>query len=204
MPVAVDGFRHHPDHLDPAAQQALVRTVLTLAGEAPFSRYVMPGSGRPFSIDMTNAGPLGWVADRSGYRYAPAHPGTGRPWPPIPEALLALWRTLTGYRADPECCLINLYHGAGARLGLHRDEDEQTFDAPILNLSLGDTAVFRLGGPRRGDPTRSFAVTSGTAMVFGGLSRVCYHGIDRILPGSSRLVPGGGRINLTLRRVTPA
>lgn len=203
VPTApIDGFRFLPDHLDAPAQAALVETVFQLAGEAPFDRFVMPGSGRPFSIDMTNAGPLGWVSDLDSYRYSPTHLRTGRPWPPIPDSLLALWRDLSGYPLDPECCLINLYRGEGAKLGLHRDEDEDAFDAPILNVSLGDTAVFRLGGRTRKDPTRSFRVSSGTVMVFGGESRICYHGVDRILGGSSRVVPGGGRINLTLRRVT--
>lgn len=197
-----DGFLWMPDRLDPAAQRAVLAAVDSIAEAAPFDRFVMPGSGRPFSIDMTNAGPLGWVADRSSYRYSPTHLRTGRPWPPIPPLLLELWRAFSGYPADPECCLVNLYRGEGAKLGLHRDEDEDAFDAPILNVSLGDTAVFRLGGRRRTDPTRSFQVTSGTVMVFGGESRVFYHGVDRILAGSSTLVPGGGRINLTLRRVT--
>jgi alkylated DNA repair protein (DNA oxidative demethylase) len=197
-----DGFRFLPDHLDRAGQTALLALVDAIAAEAPFDRFVMPGSGRPFSADMTNAGPLGWVADRSSYRYSPVHLKTRRPWPPIPDTLLVLWDRLTGYPAPPECCLVNLYRGEGAKLGLHRDEDEEAFDAPILNISLGDTGIFRLGGRRRTDPTSSFAVASGTVMVFGGQSRVFYHGIDRILPGSSTLVPGGGRINLTLRRVT--
>lgn len=196
------GFRHLPDRLDSGAQRQVLALVEGIAAAAPFDRFVMPGSGRPLSVDMTNAGPLGWVTDRSGYRYSPTHLRTRAPWPPIPAELLALWDALTGYPAPPECCLVNRYQGAGARMGLHRDEDEQALDAPILNISLGDTAIFRLGGRRRGDPTRSFPVTSGTIMVFGGPSRTFYHGIDRVLPGTSTLVPGGGRINLTLRRVT--
>ena len=204
MPAAlpVPGFRLLPDHLDPAAQARLLAAVEAVAAEAPFTRYSMPGTGRPFSIDMTNAGRLGWVADRSGYRYADRHPATGRPFPPIPDMLLELWDALTGYPAPPECCLVNLYRGPAAKLGLHRDEDEEAMDAPILNLSLGDSARFRLGGPRRTDPTRSFVIASGAAMVFAGPARAAYHGVDRILPGTSRLIPGGGRINLTLRRVT--
>lgn len=202
VPTGIDGFRYLPDGLDGAAQRAVLAAVDAIVAAAPYDRFVMPGSGRSFSIDMTNAGPLGWVADRSSYRYSPTHLVTGRPWPHIPPLLLDLWRSLTGYPADPECCLVNLYRGGGAKLGLHRDEDEEVFDAPILNLSLGDTAVFRLGGRRRTDPTRSFLVKSGTVMVFGGESRVLYHGVDRIVPGSGDLIPGGGRINLTLRRVT--
>lgn len=197
-----EGFRLLPDHLDRMRQQELAALVAGIAEEAPFMRYAMPRTGRPFSIDMTNAGGQGWIADRQSYRYSPVHPVTGRPWPAIPSPLLDLWRNLTGYPHDPECCLINHYRGEGAKLSLHRDEDEEAKDAPILNISLGDTAIFRLGGAQRGDPTRSFAVTSGTVMVFGGPSRMFYHGVDRLRVGSSRLLPGGGRLNLTLRRVT--
>ncbi|OYQ36020.1 alkylated DNA repair dioxygenase [Niveispirillum lacus] len=196
------GFRLLPDHLNREDQQALLDLVMALAQEAPFTRYVMPRTGRPFSIDMTNAGSQGWIADRSGYRYSPVQPVTGRPWPAIPATLLDLWHTHTGYPHEPECCLINHYRGEGARLSLHRDEDEETFDAPILNISLGDTAVFRLGGPKRTDPTRSFPVTSGSIMIFAGPSRLFYHGVDRLRVGSSQLLPDGGRLNLTLRRVT--
>lgn len=198
----MEGFRLLPEHLDREAQLAMVEMVATLAAAAPFTRYVMPRTGRPFSIDMTNAGSQGWIADRQSYRYSPVHPATGRPWPAIPQVLLDLWRGLTDYAYDPECCLINHYHGEGAKLSLHRDEDEEAKDAPILNISLGDTAIFRLGGLDRKDPTRSFPVTSGTVMVFAGPSRMFYHGVDRLRVGSSRLLPGGGRLNLTLRRVT--
>ncbi|MFY8095646.1 MAG: alpha-ketoglutarate-dependent dioxygenase AlkB family protein [Niveispirillum sp.] len=202
MIADAEGFRLLPDHLDRAGQQELVALVGALAQEAPFTRYVMPRTGRPFSIDMTNAGSQGWIADRQSYRYSLVHPVTGRPWPAIPPALLDLWRALTDYPHDPECCLINHYRGEGARLSLHRDEDEEAMDAPILNISLGDTAIFRLGGLRRNDPTRSFPVTSGSIMVFAGPARLYYHGVDRLRVGSSRLLPDGGRLNLTLRRVT--
>lgn len=202
MIAHAEGFRLLPDHLDRTRQQELVAMVAVLVGEAPFTRYVMPRTGRPFSIDMTNAGSQGWIADRQSYRYSPVHPMTGRPWPAIPLVLLDLWRGLTGYPHDPECCLINHYRGEGAKLSLHRDEDEEALDAPILNISLGDTALFRLGGPLRTDPTRSFPVASGSVMVFAGPSRLFYHGVDRLRVGSSRLLPDGGRLNLTLRRVT--
>lgn len=150
---------------------------------------------------MSNAGPLGWMADASGYRYQAEHPVTGKAWPAMPETLLRLWDQLTGYPHPPEACLINHYD-ATAKMGLHRDADEAARAAPVLSLSLGDTALFRIGGPARKDPTRSFRLHSGDALVLGGASRECFHGIDRVLGGSSRLIPGGGRINLTLRRVT--
>jgi alkylated DNA repair protein (DNA oxidative demethylase) len=160
----------------------------------------MPRSGKPFSVRMTNCGPLGWVSDASGYRYQPTHPDTGRPWPPMPDLALRAWRALAGYPAPPEACLINVY-APTARMGLHQDRDEQDFAAPVVSLSLGDTCLFRVGGTSRGDPTRSFRLASGDAIVLGGPGRLAFHGVDRIVPGTSTLLAEGGRINLTLRRV---
>ena len=177
---------------------AEIRAVLA---EAPLYRPVMPRSGRPLSARMSNAGPLGWTTDIDGYRYRPDHPETGRPWPAIPRLLLDLWDRLAPWPEPPQCCLINHYQGA-ARLGLHRDQDEPAAEAPILNVSLGDDALFRLGGPGRRDPTRAFRVTSGTVMIFAGPARQAFHGVDRIHPGTSGLLAEGGRISLTLRRVT--
>ncbi len=197
-----------PGFLDGTAQQALVAAIADIITKAPFFTPRMPRTGKPFSVVMTNCGPLGWVADRTGYRYQPAHPETGRPWPPIPAMLLELWTEVTGYGAPPEACLVNSY-GTAAKMGLHRDEDEAAMEAPILSVSLGDTALFRIGGPNRSDPTRSFRLSSGDVLALTGPARGCYHGIDRIYPGTSRaLLPlagslrEGGRINLTLRRVT--
>jgi alkylated DNA repair protein (DNA oxidative demethylase) len=154
------------------------------------------------SVRMTNCGTLGWMTDAAGYRYQPTHPQTGRPWPPIPAMLMRAWRDLAGtYPHAPEACLIN-YYGADARMGLHQDRDEQDFDAPVVSLSLGDTGLFRIGGTTRGGTTQSFRLASGDAVVLGGAARLAYHGIDRVLPGTSTLLPEGGRINLTLRRVT--
>jgi len=162
----------------------------------------MPRTGKPFSVEMTSAGPLGWVSDkRNGYRYQNTHPVTGNPWPAMPEVLLSVWHDLTGYDKPPECCLINLYRGEKPRMGLHRDEDEHDLDAPVVSISLGDTAVFRMGGKNRSDPTRSIKLTSGDIVTFGGEARLNYHGIDRIIANSSTLLSQGGRINLTLRRV---
>jgi DNA oxidative demethylase len=179
--------------------------------EAPPFTPTMPRTGKPFSVRMTNCGPLGWVSDREGYRYQPHHPETGRPWPPMPEALLAAWAALTRHPAEPEACLVNLY-APGTRMGLHQDRDEGDFSAPVLSLSLGATALFRYGGTRRGDPTRSVHLKSGDALVIGGPSRLVFHGVDRILSDAPDLlapaailpdtVPPGGRLNLTLRRVS--
>ncbi len=168
---------------------------------APLFTPVMPRTGKPFSVRMTNCGPLGWVSDRAGYRYQATHPVTGRPWPAMPAAVLALWEEITGYAAPPEACLVNFY-GAQAKMGLHQDRDEEDFEAPLLSVSLGDTARFRLGGVERGDPTRSFPLASGDVMMLTGPLRLAHHGIDRIVPATSTLLAEGGRINLTLRRVT--
>jgi alkylated DNA repair protein (DNA oxidative demethylase) len=151
---------------------------------------------------MSNCGSHGWLSDRSGYRYTAVHPVTGAPWPEIPHSVLELWYTTTGLAYVPQACLIN-YYGATAKLGLHRDQDEEARDAPILSISLGDTAMFRLGGSERKSPTRLLRLGSGDLLILSGPSRHWFHGVDRILPGTSRLLPEGGRINLTLRRVTP-
>lgn len=201
MTAAPEGFRYLPGFLSPKAQAALIGALADLAAAAPLYRPTMPSSGRPFSVRMTNAGSHGWFSDRAGYRYVARHPETGQPWPAIPAALLELWRAVADYPADPECCLVNVY-APEARMGLHRDADEATFAAPVVSLSLGDTAVFRIGGSERRGPTSSLRLHSGDVVVLGGEARLAYHGIDRVLGGSSRLVPGGGRINVTLRRVT--
>jgi alkylated DNA repair protein (DNA oxidative demethylase) len=151
---------------------------------------------------MTNCGPLGWVTDKErGYRYQATHPDTGKPWPPIPRALLDLWQEVSGYGAPPEACLVNYYAGA-AKMGLHQDKDEEDFSAPVLSVSLGDTGMFRVGGTTRKDPTEAFELKSGDVVLPGGEDRLAFHGIDRILPGTSDLLAEGGRLNLTLRRVT--
>ena len=188
-----------PERLSPAEQQALVSKVLAHA--APFYRPTMPASGKAFSVEETNFGPLGWLSDAKGYRYSPTNPYTDERWPAIPQALLQLWTETTEYRAPPECCLANLYR-EGARMGLHQDRDEEALDAPVLSVSLGDEALFRIGGTTRRGPTQRLKLASGDVLMFGGPARLAFHGIDRILTGSSTLVPGGGRINLTLRRVT--
>lgn len=197
----IEGFRFLPEYFSAAEQRALVSDVLELLEASPLYRATMPRTGRAMSVRMSNLGPLGWISDIKGYRYGPAHPETGEPWPPIPEALLQLWRKVSDYAAPPQACLVNWY-SEESRLGLHVDADESARDAPVVSVSLGDRALFRLGGEARSDPTSSMRLASGDVVVLGGRSRRAYHGVDRIYPGSSRLVPGGGRINLTLRRVT--
>jgi alkylated DNA repair protein (DNA oxidative demethylase) len=199
-------MRHLPEYLDAEGQAALLREILAVIAAAPFFTPRMPRTGKPFSVKMTNCGPLGWVSDKEGgYRYQAHHPQTGKPWPAMPERLLALWADVANYPAAPEACLVN-YYAPGAKMGLHRDEDEEDFSAPVVSVSLGDAARFRIGGTARKDPTRSFELKSGDVVVLEGESRLAFHGVDRILGGTSGLLreafPEGGRINLTLRRVT--
>ena len=187
------------EKLSPLAQKALLEEVQEKLKQAPLYQPVMPGSGRPFSVEESNFGSLGWVSDRNGYRYQSTHPITGKPWPAIPEALLALWEEINGVPA-PECCLVNLYR-AGAKMGLHQDRDEKDVTAAVIGVSLGDVALFRIGGTARAAQTRGITLASGDVIAFGGAARLAYHGIDRVRPGTSRLLPGGGRLSLTLRRV---
>ncbi|MGU3667363.1 alpha-ketoglutarate-dependent dioxygenase AlkB [Methylobacterium sp. A49B] len=204
------GLIHHPGYLDAAARARLAAEIAAILADAPPVTPRMPRTGKPFSVRMSNAGPLGWVSDVRGYRYQPAHPETGRPWPAMPATALAAWAALAACPAAPEACLINLY-APGTRMGLHQDRDEAEFSAPVLSLSLGADALFRYGGLRRTDPTRSIRLSSGDALVIGGPSRLIFHGVDRLYPVGDRLaeksllgeLPPDGRCNLTLRRVTP-
>ncbi|HWM61039.1 MAG TPA: alpha-ketoglutarate-dependent dioxygenase AlkB [Rhizomicrobium sp.] len=187
------------EKFSPLQQKALLDEVIQKLKDAPLYRPVMPGNAKPFSVEESNFGTLGWVSDRCGYRYQAAHPVTSAPWPVIPSALLDLW---TGINPPPlpECCLVNLYR-AGAKMGLHQDRDEKDISAAVIGLSLGDEALFRIGSAAKGGKTFSVPLASGDVIAFGGVARLAYHGIDRIKPGSSRLIPGGGRLSLTLRRV---
>lgn len=200
--VEIRGFRYFAGWLGPDEQGALVEALRGVAAEAPFVQPVTPG-GKAMSVRMTSAGRLGWVTDRRGYRYEPVHPGTGRPWPPVPAMVLALWHEVTGLGREPDCCLVNFY-GEGAKMGLHQDRDEGDFSWPVVSISLGDEALFRMGGLAREDRTESLWLKSGDVMVMGGPARLAFHGIDRVRHGSSRLLPQGGRINLTLRVVAGA
>ncbi|GHA23097.1 alkylated DNA repair dioxygenase [Devosia pacifica] len=198
-------------NLDEQQQYELLDAIAENLVVAPLYLPRMPRTGKPFSVRMSNCGPLGWVSDQQGgYRYQPTHPETGEPWPPMPKILHDLWVELSGYPEPPQACLIN-YYSEGTKMGLHQDKDEADFSAPVLSVSLGDTARFRIGGQSRKDRTTSFPLRSGDVMMLAGDQRLAYHGIDRVLAGSSRLLverhpelfPEGGRINLTLRRVDP-
>lgn len=180
----------------------MVEAVHEAVKTAPFYRPSMPRSGKPLSVTMTNFGPLGWVTDKDkGYRYEAVHPETGAVWPDPPDLLMRLWGAVADYPAPFEACLVN-YYTETSRMGLHIDLDEDATDVAVVSVSLGDKARFRLGGPERKGKTHSLILSSGDVVVLGGGARRCYHGVDRIYPGTSTLVPDGGRLNLTMRRVT--
>jgi DNA oxidative demethylase len=188
-------------YLDDAAQLALAGEIEEAVSRAPWFLPRMPRSGKAFSVKMTNCGCLGWVSDRDGgYRYQATHPTTGNAWPAIPLSVLNIWRALASYAHPPEACLVNFYDFS-ARMGLHQDRDEADLAAPVVSISLGDSCCFRYGGSRRGDPAKKLELCSGDIVVMGGAARLMFHGVEKIFAGSSGLLPGGGRINLTLRRV---
>jgi alkylated DNA repair protein (DNA oxidative demethylase) len=180
----------------------LVEEVARIARAAAFRHLVTPG-GYTMSVAMTNCGRLGWVSDRTGYRYDPADPETGAPWPAMPEAFLdiAVRAAAEGGFAnyEPDACLINRYI-AGAKLSLHQDRDEKDTWAPIVSVSLGLPAVFLWGGKRRSDQVRRLRLESGDIAVWGGPARFIYHGVAPLDDGQHP-VTGAARINLTFRKV---
>jgi alkylated DNA repair protein (DNA oxidative demethylase) len=183
------------------AAAGLVAAVDDIAARAPFRRMVTPG-GKQMSVAMTNCGSAGWITDRRGYRYDPVDPESGRPWPALPK----IFRDLARRAADaagfadfvPDGCLVNRYE-PGARLTLHQDRDERDFSKPIVSVSLGLPAVFLFGGARRSDPPRRFRLESGDVVVWGGVARLAFHGIDPLADGDDPLT-GRCRINLTFRK----
>ena len=203
MTLRIDsgGLRFYPEYFGRAMQIAVLAALRAVLAAAPLYTPRMPKSGRPMSVGMSNCGPLGWISDERGYRYQSLHPETGQPWPAIPDPLLRLWDEVARYPHAPEACLIN-YYGPTAKMGLHQDRDEADFAAPVVSLSLGDSCLFRVGGGKRRDPTRSIRLNSGDVLVLGGDTRLAFHGVDRIYPGTSTLLAEGGRINVTIRRVT--
>jgi alkylated DNA repair protein (DNA oxidative demethylase) len=202
MKVLPQGIRHIPDFLDRQQQEALVESIRAVVAEAPLFVPAMPRTGKPMSVRMTNCGLLGWVTDRErGYRYQPHHPVTGKPWPVMPDVLLEIWRTVSGASNEPEACLVN-FSADDARMGLHQDRDEKDLETPVVSISLGDACLFRVGGTERSGGTLSFKLSSGDIVVLGGQGRLAFHGVDKIYPNTSTLLKNGGRINLTLRRVT--
>ena len=197
-PRTVRGFKICAGHLSKGEQESMIREIRGVAAKAPMYSPMTP-YGRRMSVRTTPAGKYGWHSDRKGYRYESGHP-SGVSWPPIPASVLRVWREVTGLEREPECCLINFY-GEGARMGMHRDCDEANFDWPVVSISLGDDALFRIGNLQRGGRTESVWLHSGDVVVMGGSARLAYHGVDRIKFGTSDLLRDGGRINLTLRVV---
>jgi len=182
-------------------ETALIAALNAIEARAPFRHMLTPGARR-MSVAMTNCGSVGWVSDTAGYRYAADDPLSDRPWPEMP----AVFQQLAERASDaagfpgfaPDACLINRYV-PGAKLSLHQDKDEQDFTAPIVSVSLGLPATFLLGGMRRSDPTRRVALVHGDVVVFGGESRLRYHGILPLADGVHPLL-GAVRINLTFRK----
>jgi alkylated DNA repair protein (DNA oxidative demethylase) len=199
LPQEIRGFLHYPGWLTAAEQAALRDDLRAVVAQAPLFSPVTP-SGKAMSVRMTSAGRFGWVSDRRGYRYSATHPD-GQPWPAIPARVLDIWNAVADTARSPECCLINFYDDQ-AKMGLHQDRDETDFTQPVVSISLGDDALFRIGNLTRGGATQSVWLRSGDVLVMGGDARLRYHGIDRIAPGTSPLLPRGGRINLTLRVVS--
>ena len=197
--LRIRGFEFHKGYLDLAEQRALIDALRPVLKAAPLFSPSVPG-GNQMSVRMTSAGQFGWYSDASGYRYADTHP-KGQAWPEIPDQVLSIWQKLSGVERFPECCLLN-YYGEHAKMGLHQDKDEADFSYPVVSISLGDDGLFRMGNQTRGGKTESLWLSSGDVVVMGGEARLTYHGVDRIRYKSSRLLPKGGRINLTLRVVT--
>ena len=183
-------------------QHDLIAAVEAIATQAPFRHLTTPG-GYQMSVAMTNCGRFGWVSDRTGYRYDPNDPDSGEPWPEMP----AVFRELAGQAAEeagfagfrPEACLINRYE-PGARLSLHQDRDEDNHDAPIVSVSLGLPATFLWGGLKRADKTVRYRLEHGDVVVWGGSSRLVFHGVAPLADGEHPLL-GRRRINLTFRKV---
>lgn len=183
------------------AEAELVAALGDIAEQAPFRHMVTPG-GHPMSVAMTNCGSLGWVTDRTGYRYDAHDPETAKPWPAMP----APFRELARQAADragfggftPDACLVNRYQ-PGAKMSLHQDRDEGDFGAPIVSVSLGLPAIFLFGGPKRSNKPRRFRLEHGDVVVWGGPARLYFHGIAPLADGEHALI-GRQRINLTFRK----
>jgi DNA oxidative demethylase len=180
----------------------LIEAVSRITQDAPFRHLITPG-GHTMSVAMTNCGRVGWVSDRTGYRYDPLDPDKGKPWPAMPPVFLDLAVRAAADAGfadyDPDACLINRYV-AGAKLSLHQDRDEEDPWAPIVSVSLGLPATFLWGGKRRADPVRRLLLESGDIVVWGGPARFVYHGVAPLKDGEHPLT-GSARINLTFRKV---
>ncbi|MGL1922653.1 MAG: alpha-ketoglutarate-dependent dioxygenase AlkB [Hyphomicrobiales bacterium] len=213
-----NGFEIYKEALSLDTQKLLVETVRQMVALSPLYQPTMPRTGVPLNVKMTNLGRFGWVSDKiNGYRYQDFHPVTKQPWPEIPREIMDIWQCFTGNSLTefnhinpdtkqtawplPECCLVNFYKPDN-KMGMHVDMDENDHITPVLSISLGDDAIFRMGGKQRGGKTTSIKLQSGDVVVFANEARMHYHGVDRIYGGTSSLLKGEGRLNLTLRRVS--
>lgn len=193
------GFEIYKEFLDATAQAEMVTDLRAVLQAAPVFSPQTP-SGKKMSVRMTSAGAVGWFSDAQGYRYVTQHP-TGGAWPDIPRRILRVWDAVSNVKRAPESCLINFY-GEGAHMGMHRDKDEADMRWPVVSISLGDEGLFRVGGNQRGGKTEAVWLASGDVVVMGGAARGAYHGVDKIRFKSSRLLPKGGRVNVTMRVVS--
>lgn len=181
----------------------LVHDVRSIAQHAPWRHMETPG-GKPMSVATTGCGALGWISDRSGYRYSPTDPLTGQAWPAIPDRWLqhaARASQSAGFAnaPQPDACLINRYTQA-AKLSLHQDRDERDLQAPIISISLGMPALFVWGGHTRSDALQTVPLHHGDIVVWGGVDRLRFHGVRRLLPAPAHALTGDTRINITLRK----
>jgi DNA oxidative demethylase len=184
-------------------EDELIAALREVVEQAPFRHMVTPG-GHQMSVAMTNCGSLGWVTDRTGYRYDRVDPNSGKPWPDMPPSFRELARraaTEAGFGGfSPDACLVNRYL-PGARMSLHQDKDEGDLDAPIVSVSLGLPAIFLFGGLRRGDKAQRFRLSHGDIAVWGGPARLAYHGVVPLADGE-HVSLGRQRINLTFRKAS--
>lgn len=196
-----DGLILRPEALDFAQQAALMAALAEVTALAPLARARTRGGLT--SAAMTNCGEVGWWSDTRGYRYTSTHPATGKPWPPMPRAFADVVRRLMAGTPwpefQPDACLVNFYEG-GAKMGLHQDRDEQDFSQPIVTVCLGDDADFLIGGFARAEKATAMVVRSGDVLVMGGPSRMRFHGVRKIYPGTSPLPGVAGRYSLTFRK----
>ena len=196
--LVIRGFKIFKERLDLNIQNDLISDLREIVKVAPLFSPHVPG-GNKMSVKMTSAGKYGWFSDSKGYRYV-SRQKNGNNWPQIPNSIMEIWQKFVSSERNPDCCLIN-YYSKDAKMGMHQDNDEADFDWPVLSISLGDDALFRIGNVEKGGKTDSLWLNSGDIIVMGDEARLKYHGIDRIRSGTSNLLKNGGRINLTLRVV---
>jgi alkylated DNA repair protein (DNA oxidative demethylase) len=193
----IPGLDYFPNYLSIKEIDLLNEEINLAIKQAPFFVPTMPKTAKKFSVKITNMGNLGWVSDRvSGYRYQDYHPVNYKKWPKISDNIINIWQTLTNLKERPDCCLINHYD-KNAKMGLHVDNDENDFSYPVLSISLGNSALFRFGGLKRNDKTKSFKLNNGDALMMHGPARLIYHGIDKVYASNNF----NHRINLTLRKI---